>query len=318
MKQKLTAIIFALILSLSVTAGLIACDKQGGNKNQNGTVKASAAEVYAISAFSGANYLSATEEVKSIAMQSTAMFSGETAILERPTEINGEAVTEIKNCLTMFESALTSGAITETVEENTTDDEELKKFKYVMIVKAENSAEVKMYYNELDSFTKEEVSADGETEKEVSTILEGVLVLGEERFSVRGKREVETENDETETSIEFITYSNENSGNYVKIEYSVEIENGREETSYEYEIFNNGVSVQKTEIEVENKDGLFELKIELESDNEEKEFKVVGAKDNRFVIKYELNDEEVKITVTKTAEGYLFEYKNGYTETVPA
>lgn len=314
MKQKLTAIIFALILSLSVTASLIACDKQGGNQNQNGAVKASAAEVYAISAFSGANYLSATEETKSIAMQSTVMFSGETAISERPTEINGEAVTEIKNCLTMFESALTSGVITETVEENTTDDEELKKFKYVMTVKAENPAEVKMYYNELDSFTQD----DGETEKEVSTILEGVLVLGEDRFSVRGKREVETENDETETSIEFITYSNENSGNYVKIEYSVEIENGREETSYEYEIFNNGVSVQKTEIEVENKDGLFELKIELESDNEEKEFKVVGAKDNRFVIKYELNDEEVKITVMKTAEGYLFEYKNGYTEIVPA
>lgn len=315
MKQKLTAIILGLILSVSIVAGLIACDKQP-TKDAERANKPSPKEVYAISAFSGISYLSATEKPHVNALSLTVEQGEGEAKDSRPDKITDDGVKELKNCLVMFDGALSGGAIKQTLEKNNSSEEALKDYAFCMTITVVGQNEVKMYYDEIDTVTKEEIDDDGEVEKEISTTISGVLVSGDKKYDVNGKREVEEENGEMETSIEFITYSAEDRGNFVKIEYSVEVENGETETSYEYEIFEGGVSVQKTEIEIENENGKMQLKLEVEAGQTEKEFKVECIGENKYLLKYETETDEAKIIVEKISDGYKFIYENGYEETV--
>ena len=84
-----------------------------------------------------------------------------------------------------------------------------------------------------------------------------MLIANEDHFKVEGKKVIETEGDETEYSLEFKTYIDEQ--NYVVVEQSSE----SNELEYEYEIYKNGVKVQNIEIEFEKQNNETELEYEL-------------------------------------------------------
>lgn len=307
MKKKIISIVCALALIGTMTAALTACDVKGGGGNA-AKVKVNANDVYALSALTGAEYLAQTESGATGAAETT-----------RPGVITDADVSGIKDCLNMFDDILAGGGISQNVAENTDKDGEFKDYPFVMTVTVGNTGiTAKMYYKEVNTVTETEID-DGEEETEVSTTLSGVMVFGDQKFDVTGKKEIETEGNEKETSIEFTTKSKANPLNYVKIKQSVEVENGAQEVEYEYEIYENGEKAREFKLEVEDENGKTEVsfKMEIENAPEETEYKIIkGDVDGKFKIKYEKGKEKGFITVEAVEGGYKLTYNNGYSEVI--
>lgn len=306
MKKKIISIVCALALIGTMTAALTACDVKGGGNAAK--VKVNANDVYALSALTGAEYLAQTESGATGAAETT-----------RPGVITDADVSGIKDCLNMFDDILAGGGISQNVAENTDKDGEFKDYPFVMTVTVGNTGiTAKMYYKEVNTVTETEID-DGEEETEVSTTLSGVMVFRDQKFEVTGKKEIETEGNEKETSIEFTTYSNTNPLNYVKIKQSVEVENGAQEVEYEYEIYENGEKAREFKLEVEDENGKTEVSFKMEIENvpEETEYKIIkGDVDGKFKIKYEKGKEKGFITVEAVEGGYKLTYNNGYSEVI--
>lgn len=306
MKKKIISIVCALALVGTMTAALTACDVKGGGNAAK--VKVNANDVYALSALTGAEYLAQTESGATGAAETT-----------RPGVITDADVSGIKDCLNMFDDILAGGGISQNVAENTDKDGEFKDYPFVMTVTVGNTGiTAKMYYKEVNTVTETEID-DGEEETEVSTTLSGVMVFGDQKFDVTGKKEIETEGNEKETSIEFTTRSQTNRDNYVKIKQSVEVENGVQEVEYEYEIYENGEKAREFKLEIEDENGKTEVsfKMEIENAPEETEYKIIkGDVDGKFKIKYEKGKEKGFITVEAVEGGYKLTYNNGYSEVI--
>lgn len=307
MKKKIISIVCALALIGTMTAALTACDVKGGGGNA-AKVKVNANDVYALSALTGAEYLAQTESGATGAAETT-----------RPGVITDADVSGIKDCLNMFDDILAGGGISQNVAENTDKDGEFKDYPFVMTVTVGNTGiTAKMYYKEVNTVTETEID-DGEEETEVSTTLSGVMVFGDQKFDVTGKKEIETEGNEKETSIEFTTRSQTNRDNYVKIKQSVEVENGAQEVEYEYEIYENGAKAREFKLEIEDENGKTEVSFKMEIENvpEETEYKIIkGDVDGKFKIKYEKGKEKGFITVEAVEGGYKLTYNNGYSEVI--
>ena len=306
MKKKIISIVCALALIGTMTAALTACDVKGGGNAAK--VKVNANDVYALSALTGAEYLAQTESGATGAAETT-----------RPGVITDADVSGIKDCLNMFDDILAGGGISQNVAENTDKDGEFKDYPFVMTVTVGNTGiTAKMYYKEVNTVTETEID-DGEEETEVSTTLSGVMVFGDQKFDVTGKKEIETEGNETETSIEFTTKSTTNPRNFVKIKQSVEVENGAQEVEYEYEIYENGEKAREFKLEVEDENGKTEVSFKMEIENvpEETEYKIIkGDVDGKFKIKYEKGKEKGFIAVESVEGGYKLTYNNGYSEVI--
>ena len=249
-KSKFIAIIAAILSCLPLALLLTAC---GGTKKQ---VNTNSKEMYALSAMSSAIYLqqeqtSVVKSMKSVNLEQTST--------EKPANITDEDLAGTKSCLTMFGDVIKNNGFTQKVEKNTNLSEELAKYNFVMTISIPNLSNTntyKLYYDEIATETQVEIQ-DEETETEISTTLEGVLIANETHFKVEGKKTIETEGNSTEYSIEFKTYLDEN--NYVVVEQSSE----NNELEYEYEIYKNGVKVQKIEIEFEKENNKTELEFKL-------------------------------------------------------
>ena len=249
-KSKFIAIIAAILLCLPLALLLTAC---GGTKKQ---VNTNSKEMYALSAMSSAIYLqqeqtSVVKSMKSVNLEQTST--------EKPANITDEDLAGTKSCLTMFGDVIKNNGFTQKVEKNTNLSEELAKYNFVMTISIPNLSNTntyKLYYDEIATETQVEIE-DEETETEISTTLEGVLIANSTHFKVEGQKTIETEGNNTEYSIEFKTYFDEN--NYVVVEQSSE----NNELEYEYEIYKNGVKVQKIEIEFEKENNKTELEFKL-------------------------------------------------------
>lgn len=307
MKKKIISIVCALALIGTMTAALTACDVKGGGGNA-AKVKVNAKDVYALSALTGAEYLDQTESGATGAAETT-----------RPGVITDADVSGIKDCLNMFDDVISGGGITQTVEKNEDVEGLYKDYPFVMTVTVGSTGiTAKMYYKEVNTVTETEID-DGVEETEVSTTLRGVMVFDGKEFDVTGKKEIETEGDEKETSIEFTTKSKANPLNYVKIKQSVEVENGAQEIEYEYKIYENGEKAREFKLEIEDENGKTEVsfKMEIENAPEETEYKIIkGDVDGKFKIKYEKGKVKGFITVEAVEGGYKLTYNNGYSEVI--
>lgn len=290
-KSKFIAIIAVITLCLPLAFLLTAC---AGTKKQ---VNTNSKEMYALSAMSSAIYLQHEQEQTS-AVKSMKAVKLAQAQADKPANITDEDLAGTENCLTMFGDVIKNNGFTQTVEKNTNLSEELGKYNFVMTISIPNLSNTntyKLYYDEIVTETQVEIE-DEETETEISTTLEGVLIANETHFKVEGKKTIETEGNETEYSIEFKTYFDEN--NYVVVEQSSE----NNELEYEYEIYKNGVKVQKIEIEFEKENDKTELEFELvniTSGIKEKTIYKIKSKDNELF----------EISLTKNGETQTFQAK---------
>ena len=290
-KSKFIAIIAVIALCLPLALLLTAC---AGTKKQ---VNTNSKEMYALSAMSSAIYLQHEQEQTSAVKSMKAVKLTQTQA-DKPANITDEDLAGTESCLTMFGDVIKNNGFTQIVEKNTNLSEELGKYNFVMTISIPNLSNTntyKLYYDEIATETQVEIE-DEETETEISTTLEGVLIANETHFKVEGKKTIETEGNETEYSIEFKTYFDEN--NYVVVEQSSE----NNELEYEYEIYKNGVKVQKIEIEFKKENDKTELEFELvniTSGIKEKTIYKIKSKDNELF----------EISLTKNGETQTFQAK---------
>lgn len=294
-KSKFIAIIAAIILCLPLALLLTACE---GTKKQ-----VNSKEMYALSAMSSAIYLQQEQEQISAVKSMKAVTLAQT-LADKPANITDEDLAGTESCLTMFGDIIKNNGFTQVVEKNTNLSEGLKNYNFVMTISIphlSNTNTYKLYYDEIDTETQVEIE-DEETETEISTTLEGILIANETHFKVEGKKTIETEGNNTEYSIEFKTYFDEN--NYVVVEQSSE----NNELEYEYEIYKNGVKVQKIEIEFEKENDKTELEFELVNINsgikEKTTYKIKSADNELFEISLNKNG-EIQTFQAKIVEGKI-------------
>ena len=300
--SKLLTVLSALALSAALTFGAVACS---GNKDdkKSQAPSTSAQDVYAISALSGASYLSASG-ASSVGKASAAVNSASIEINAPTFNFEGVA-TKIKDGLELVDSLL-AGNVSEKIEINTEKDGEFAAYTYLMTVTVDGKEVARMYFNETSTKTETEQDDDDyESKTETSTTLEGVIVKGDKKFEVVGKKELEVEGDEKEFSVEFRTKADEN--NYVEFSYESEKDENSLETSYTVKIVRNGKVLQETELEYETENGKTEVELSFKAVKGIK-FKVSkdDVNDNVFRLSYIIGESSFNVTVTKTETGYNF------------
>ena len=313
--SKLLTVLSALALSAALTFGAVACS---GNKDdkKSQAPSTSAQDVYATSALSGASYLSASG-ASSVGKASAAVNSASIEINAPVFNFEGVAP-KIKDGLELVDSLL-AGNVSEKIEINTEKDGEFAAYTYLMTVTVDGKEVARMYFNETSTKTETEQDDDddeskAETEQddddyesktETSTTLEGVIVKGDKKFEVVGKKELEVEGDEKEFSVEFRTKADEN--NYVEFSYESEKDENSLETSYTVKIVRNGKVLQETELEYETENGKTEVELSFKAFKGIK-FKVSkdDVNDNVFRLSYIIGESSFNVTVTKTETGYKF------------
>lgn len=143
-----------------------------------------------------------------------------------------------------------------------------------------------------------EFDREKDDEDEVSTKLEGIMIINDVQYEVIGRKEVEQKEDEVEVKTSFISRIDQK--NYVKVTQKLEEEDGETQQKFSYEVVENGIRVSTSEVKVkqENENTKIELKI-FENDQYSKyEFKQVeenGAK--MIMIKVQDNDISLDIKV---------------------
>ncbi len=324
-KKLLITSLLATTLAIPTIMGLTACD---GCKEKNGS---SARDAYAMFAVSSISYLAEDGgNARAMRFDDEVVLAAPTSqepATARPEELADSDIVGMKNCLSMFDGMIAGGGFEQTIKDNSSQDPLVSGYPLEMTISLHNglgeAEEYKMYFREVNTQTEKEI--DEEKEVEVSTTFEGVVVYGGEYFVVEGEREVETEGNETETEIEFITYKNVGTdeieadrNNYVVVEQSFE----NTEVEYEYTLYENGRKVQELEIEYEEeKNGTevsFAWKDLTTGVKNETEYTVrKGTKNGAFVITYEKNGAKSTIDVEVDENGsYTFVYGNGYQEVV--
>lgn len=322
MKKKILMVAMTTALVATSLAGLTGCFNAGNQHTTN--KKATAQDVFSLSAVSGATYLSHKQAGATGAMGALAA-----ADFTRSNGITDEVVEDFKTYLTMFDDMLNNGGFDIKVSDPTLEDG-----KYAVKEEKEDGTKVlhgtKMEVNVAgDSYTmfytetkKDGVIVDEDDMNEIKeeTSLEGVLVRGEEVYNVVGGREVETETEEgeteTETTITFTTKAVDGSSVTVVQSVEEETENGKteKETTYGYTIRdNNGKIGDRYEIEWEVEDGATEMSVEMNG----VEYEIKKVSDNKFLVEHERGEKEIKFTIEKVEEGrYNFIYASGNVEEV--
>lgn len=301
MKKKIFTALAIGALCLPLGLGLAGC---GGKSSDVDVV---AKDVYAMSAVSSVMYLDDLDAEAGAQNETT-----------RPSHFTDDDVQGVKNYLEMFNGMLIGNGLEQDVINTPSDDKYSGVYNFCMTISVPSvggeTVVYKMYYNEINKETKEEID-DGELELEVSSTLDGVLVFGDEEYEVHGEREFEKEGREEEASIEFTTRSRTNRRNYIVVEQSVE----NDEIEYEYKIYQNGRLVSETEVEMERERNHTEFELQFKDNGALKAGVYRMYKrdnDDTFVIDYIQNNVRDQILATISAEGVItFTYSNGYIET---
>lgn len=277
-----------LLVSISVALVIVLCSFMTACLEKPSTDKFrdldTAEEVYAFSAASAGMIISAMENDVP-AINSSIYTVGEndaTPVNPETPPVNPEIppetqenpaaaeFRELDKYMSLVESLLTDDSFG--IRETQSDKPEYE-HKTVISYKDFNGDDVSyvMYYNKIlieserdddddDDDDKHEI--DNEIEETFS--IEGIMLIGENQYPIRGEREDESEGDESESETEFIVELGGNS--YIKVEHSVEKEKGETEQEYSYSLFENGRLKERSAFSYEQERDETELKMNVVKD----------------------------------------------------
>lgn len=303
MNKKFLTLIVSGVMCVPMAFGIAGCNKK--DKNINIVAK----DVYALSAVSGATYLKEMENSTSLTSKITAT--------TRPAHFSDADANNLKNSIQMFNQILLDDTLTQQTTLTPETDPYFGTYNFVMNISVPNTNggvdEFKMYYNETETKTNKEIE-DASLEVEVSTKLEGIMVVGSDVFDVYGEREFETEGNESESSIEFTTKSKTNPNNFIKI--SQEVENN--EVEFEYEIYKDGIKVSESEFEIEQEKNHTVVELEFKNSNQNKAtYKLIkGNNSNEFNVTYKNGATTDTLKIVMLENAFEFTYSNGFTEII--
>ena len=320
-KKVVGAIVACAVLATSAVA-LVSCSALDGD-NSTADNRLKSKQIYSMSAVTGTEYL-ADNNMSNVATVGYSTVAD--TITSRPENITDNTMDTIDQFIGMFQGMLIGDGINQVESAPTVDvDGVYSDYKTKVVVSlptlAGEKAEYIMYYTESASDSEVAVADDDEDDEEedfdtdeVSTTLTGVIVMNDEVYDISGSKTVETEGEEVETEIEFMTKFDDN--NWVKVNEEKELN----EVEYEYTFMTDGVET-KTAIEYESVAGIEELSLEVEDANGvEVEYSIeVKEKNGIKVFEVEYVNEETstedEIIVTPLEDGtYEFEFKNGHKE----
>lgn len=303
MNKKFLTLIVSGVMCVPMAFGIAGCNKK--DKNINIIAK----DVYALSAVSGATYLKEMENSTSLTSKITAT--------TRPAHFSDADTNNLKNSIQMFNQILLDDTLTQQTTLTPETDPYFGTYNFVMNISVPNTNggvdEFKMYYNETETKTNKEIE-DASLEVEVSTKLEGIMVVSGDIFDVYGEREFETEGNESESSIEFTTKSKTNPNNFIKI--SQEVENN--EVEFEYEIYKDGIKVSESEFEIEKEKNHTVVELEFKNSNQNKAtYKLIkGNNSNEFNVTYKNGATTDTLKIVMLENAFEFTYSNGFTEII--
>ena len=303
MNKKFLTLIVSGVMCVPMAFGIAGCNKK--DKNINIVAK----DVYALSAVSGATYLKEMENSTSLTSKITAT--------TRPAHFSDADANNLKNSIQMFNQILLDDTLTQQTTLTPETDPYFGTYNFVMNISVPNTNggvdEFKMYYNETETKTNKEIE-DASLEVEVSTKLEGIMIVSGDVFDVYGEREFETEGNESESSIEFTTKSKTNPNNFIKI--SQEVENN--EVEFEYEIYKDGIKVSESEFEIEQEKNHTVVELEFKNSNQNKAtYKLIkGNNSNECNVKYKNGATTDTLKIVMLENAFEFTYSNGFTEII--
>ncbi len=157
-----------------------------------------------------------------------------------------------------------------------------------------------IYYNERMLVEDDEKDID-----EVSSILEGIIIIDEETYDLIGEKEIE----EDETEIELRLYLSSDKSKYLEV--SQEIKHLENEYSYAY--YENNQLIDSFEVEKEIEKNKKKVTLEVTTKGKESEYEFIYNNDNTIDVEYHHhkgNHGKVKININGEKYEYQFENHN--------
>lgn len=319
--KKFAGLVVTAALTASCAAFATGCSSEGIIQSLQSSLSFS--QVYDYSALGGINLLNSSvgavaEATPMNAVQAVSQVENEEAerVDENAVTLGEEEKNEILLNLEIARNIINGGVVKSEV---TSSDREGYDFMYTLTAKDVDGTDATyfFYYNSTERLNDEEDDPDEndkENDDEKEILMEGIVVVGENEYVMRGEQSVE----EGETEVEFKVMIDEN--NYVIIEQ----ETSDDEQEYEYTMYKNREKVFSTSVEYETEeDGETELKFKTRtSDGKDVVYKYEFFTDEKgsFVeIKTENQSSETKvlIAITTGAEGetvYEFVYAKSETQ----
>ena len=273
--------------TLLLVGGTIYAVSQNRSSNPGTTpVLTSNKEVFAFESFSSLSFVSNQQITRQMMRRKNANMT---------LDMQNQIRQEVSKILPLLESTLlVEDGIKIEADENKKDG-----YTYCdkVTITLENKEDVYyLYYN------KTEID---ENEKEIKTFYEGEMVFDTETYRFEMEGEIEEEDNEVEKESTFTLYTGVGKENAIIT--SREIENGEEEFSYK--VKENGEDVFEVSIEIEEKKGKIETKVEYENEAKDIEYEYIFSKEQDEIGEYYLlkgkKKEETNhsIRIRKTTNG---------------
>lgn len=168
----------------------------------------------------------------------------------------------------------------------------------------------KFYYKEtLAALETEEKDEKGEEEEEVSSDLDGVVILGEKTYTMHGDKEVSKEGREIEVEYSFVI-TDEETKEKVIVKHESETDGEENENEYSYARHDaTGKLVEKVKIDFEQENNETEYSVKTMSDGDKKryKFKFEEKGGQKFVkVKIIENQETIEAKLKVADTGYEF------------
>ena len=168
----------------------------------------------------------------------------------------------------------------------------------------------KFYYKEtLAASEAEGKDEKDEEEEEVSSDLDGVVILGEKTYTMHGDKEVSKEGRETEIEYSFVI-TDEETKEKVIVKHESETDGKENENEYSYARHDAaGKLVEKVKIDFEQENDETEYSVKTMSDGDKKHYKFkFEEKDGQKFVKVKIieNQEVVEAKLRVTDTGYEF------------
>lgn len=311
MKKKIMIISMTVLLCLTLVLSVAACQENPLTDINGGGSAQKNANLVAFSASSSALILDEMQE-----SSSAIALSGDTAPAEGATLTDAE-IQEVKAQLAILENYM--GANAPVVSEGAvgSGDKYFGEYEYMMTVTTKdmhgNDNVYTMYFNQTKTGEKTEYdddesnpsgSVDFEFEEEFA--IDGVLVSGDNVYTLEGKKENESETEDgvTETESSYKLTVRKSDREYIVFEQSFEEEAGESEQEYEYKVYSDGRCVKEFSLEFENE--LNESEVEMTTIEDGKYFtvsyesEIVNGKER---IKAEVTKDNKVVEVIITVEG---------------
>ena len=227
------------------------------------------------------------------------------------SESRDDRIDFVNKYMTLIEGLVGDGKLSQTAIGG--DDEFEFGMKVTFVDMLGDSTSYNLFYNKI--FRDGEIDGD-ETEENYS--IEGVLVVGENRYPVQGTYEIETEENEEESELSFTAFVDRDARSFIKVEQEEEseTEDGESEVEkkYVYTVVANGEVVEKTSVDYESEEGELELRLTVEKNGREDVLLFTGeTEDGKQVISVrgELDGKEVRFKIYVREGNYHYVFDDG-------